>query len=138
MKRFLFGFILISSFITIVYGTYRFLNTPTYHIRFNSTGGSKVENILIKENNTLKNLPTPTKENYEFVGWYFENNPFDLTLKINQDYTLNAVWKEESKKTYTIYFDTLGGITINPIILEIIILLEPIVVKNIVKVRPLK
>ena len=59
-----------------------------------------------------------TKENYEFVGWYFENNPFDLTLKINQDYTLNAVWKEESKKTYTIYFDTLGGTTINPITLE--------------------
>ena len=109
MKRLLFGFILISSFFLIVFGAYKFLNTPTYHIRFNSSGGSKVESILIKENNNLAKLPTPTKENYEFVGWYFEGKPFDLNIEITKDYTLNAVWKEKDTPTYNICFDTLNG-----------------------------
>ncbi len=118
MKRFLFGFILISIFLFVVYEAYQFLNTPTYHIRFNSNGGSKVESILIKENNSLEKLPTPTKENYKFVGWYLNDTPFDLSLEINQDYTLNAIWQELATNTYTISFDTLGGNIIEPLTLK--------------------
>lgn len=113
MKRFLFGFILTFSFGLVLYASYRFLNIPTYKIRFNSSGGAKIETILVKENQVLSSLPEPTRQNYDFVGWYNDTEPFDLNIKITHDYVLTAVWEESAPKTFNIYFDTLNGEIIN-------------------------
>ena len=118
MKRFIFGVILISIFSATLYFSISFLNTPVYKIRFNPNGGSKVENILIKENTSLKSLPLPTKENYEFAGWYLDNEPFKLETKITKDYLLEAIWLLKDLPTYKISFDTLNGDTLEPLIKE--------------------
>ncbi len=109
MKRFIFGLILISIFSCTLYFSIRFLNTPVYKIRFNSNGGSIVENILVKENTELSKLPITTKENYEFTGWYLNDELFDLATKITKDYLLEAKWQPKALPTYEVSFDSLNG-----------------------------
>ena len=118
MKRFIFALMLISAFLLVLYETNKILNVPTYKIKFNTNGGSAVDSILIKENKEISKLPVTSKENYEFVGWYLNGEAFDLSLNINQDYTLDAVWKEKEAKTFTINFETLGGNNIESIELK--------------------
>ena len=96
MKRFIFGFILTTLFSLMLYLSISFLNTPIYKIRFNTNGGSKIPSILVKENSTLSSLPVTTKENYEFLGWYLDNDLFDLKTKITKDYLLEAKWSLKS------------------------------------------
>ncbi|MEG2541076.1 MAG: InlB B-repeat-containing protein, partial [Clostridia bacterium] len=75
----------------------------TYTVAFDSNGGSAVGNIVIAAGNTIK-LPTaPTKTGYSFVGWFVDNNtfqiPFDLNyIKANPNntaITLYAKWNAE-------------------------------------------
>ena len=117
MKRFIFGFILTTLFSLMLYLSISFLNTPIYKIRFNTNGGSKTPSILVKENSTLSSLPVTTKENYEFLGWYLDNDLFDLKTKITKDYLLEAKWSLKSLPTYEISFDTLNGKNLSSLIL---------------------
>ncbi len=118
MKRFLFGFVLISLFLILVFTSSQILDPKKYKIRFNSNGGSIVNSILVNENTSIEKLPTPSKKNYEFVGWYLDNEPFDLTTKIKKDYNLEAKWQIMAAKKYTISFDSLGGTPIEDLVLE--------------------
>ena len=54
----------------------------------------------VKENSTVT-LPTPTKKDYIFEGWYEDKNctkEFDKTTKIDEDMSLYAKWKENKEK----------------------------------------
>ncbi len=112
MKRFIFGVSLITIFLTVIFISSKILYAPSYKIRFNTNGGSVVESIEVRENKKLDKLPITTKENYEFVGWFNGDEPFNLDIDINKDYTLNAKWKEMEAKNYLVSFDSLGGTNI--------------------------
>ena len=96
-----------------------------YTIDFDSAGGSTV-NRLILEANAIPTEPTsPTREGYEFVGWYFNGVLFDFNLPLTQNITLTAEWvqieepeqpenpvdpeKPEENKTYTVKFNLNGA-----------------------------
>ena len=49
----------------------------------------------------------PTKEGYEFDGWYNGETKFDFATVITSDITLKAHWNQVT--TYTITFDSDGG-----------------------------
>ena len=88
-----------------------------YNVIFNTNGGTEVENIIVKENETvdLSNVVT-VKNNYNFIGWYIDSSLqtlFDEETAINSNITLYAKWQEKTK--YTISFDTNGGSTLNPL-----------------------
>lgn len=71
-----------------------------YTVAFDTVGGSEIESISVKENETI-NLPdNPTKEGYEFVGWTIIGEEFNKEMPVTEDLTLTAVWskKEEEKK----------------------------------------
>lgn len=51
-----------------------------YTVTFNSLGGSEVESTSVLEGNTFAEPAQPTREGYEFVGWYKEA---DLITKWN-------------------------------------------------------
>lgn len=64
-------------------------------ITFNSDGGSAVESITVENGKVLGQLPTPTKEGYDFVKWVdSEGNEVYATTVVTQDMTLTAEWNE--------------------------------------------
>lgn len=66
------------------------LGKPTYKVKFDSNGGSKVESLQIKEENVINALPKTTKEGYRFVGWILENEIIDDNFRVSKDITLVA------------------------------------------------
>ena len=69
--------------------------------------------VLVKKNSTYGALPTPTRNGYDFDGWYTakeKGSKVTAKTKVTTDkaHTLYAHWKEIEAKTYTITFDGNG------------------------------
>ena len=71
-----------------------------YTVAFESNGGSKVEEQIIKENEKCIEPENPHKNGYIFAGWYTDSNltsKFDFNKAILNDITLYAKWiKDEN------------------------------------------
>lgn len=101
------------------------LGKKTITITFDSDGGSKVEKMKFKQG-TYVELPSSTKEGYEFGGWFIEkvNNNWDEYFKegeqlsdywtriLDDDITVKAKWIElkENETVMTINYDAKGGV----------------------------
>ncbi len=83
-------------------------------ISFDSDGGSSIKDIKIKKNESVK-LPTPTKDGYEFAGWYLNKTKVSDKTKFIKDTKLKAQWieKEVEVKTFKVTFDSKGGSHVN-------------------------
>lgn len=57
--------------------------------------------------NTVPTLPTPTKSDYSFDGWYMEDGTKYANQPIKSNITLTAHWY---RSTFMIYFDPDGGV----------------------------
>ena len=68
-------------------------------IKFNSNGGTVIEDIKVVCGNEPENLPVPKREGYTFRGWFFDKIPYMPYSKNNdcQDISVFAGWKEEAK-----------------------------------------
>lgn len=64
-----------------------------YTVTFNSNGGSEVDSRRVAENGNVIEPATPTREGYNFVGWYLGNEEFDFNSKITSNITLTARWE---------------------------------------------
>ncbi len=97
------------------------IKVQIYTVTFDTDGGNTIESIVVNEGSTITET-IPTKEGYNFLGWYYNDAEFDFTTKIESDITLKAKWEEtkqtsseESKPTtpvtkkYTVKFDSNGG-----------------------------
>lgn len=67
----------------------------TSTIKFNTDGGTNVENIIVEKGKLIM-LPTnPTKEGYAFAGWVDENgNAITEGTIVNKNMTIKATWKQ--------------------------------------------
>ncbi len=65
-----------------------------YTVSFNSNGGSSVESKPVTYNTAYGTLPTPTRSNYTFDGWYLNDEKITNTsvVKTASDHTLDAKW----------------------------------------------
>ena len=80
--------------------------TLVYNVYFNAMGGSAVSPVG-SDGKTIE-LPTaPTRENFTFVGWYYDRaltKAFDkdslATKPLEADVTLYAKWAQTAKVTY--------------------------------------
>ncbi|MDI6453584.1 InlB B-repeat-containing protein [Peloplasma aerotolerans] len=94
-----------------------------YTVSFNPNGGTTVSPINVEEDKLLTEPSTPSKEGYTFEGWFKD---IELTQAWNfttdfviENMTLYAKWEEETSTiTYTVIFNTNGGTTIEPVMLE--------------------
>ncbi len=85
------------------------LNTPPATITFEENGGSAVNDITKPYGSMIGVLPTPTKNGYDFAGWYADKELttiFDLTKMPEGGATVYAKW---IGKEYTIGFHVNGG-----------------------------
>ena len=76
----------------------------TYTVKFDSKGGSKIDDQKVKYQETATKPTDPTKSGYTFGGWYTDNkctkgNEFRFDTKITGDITLYAKW--DVKRTGT-------------------------------------
>jgi branched-chain amino acid transport system substrate-binding protein len=80
---------------------------PTTTIFFEENEGSLVEDLVLEEGTDIPNLPIPTLEGYQFVGWVDEDgNPFTLHTVPEEDITLYARWERP-----TVAFGLMGPLT---------------------------
>lgn len=82
---------------------------------FNSNGGTSVDTLKGYTYDFISEPETPTKQNYDFIGWYSDasfNNEYTFNEYGFNDITLYAKWELAS---FTISFDSRGGDDINPI-----------------------
>ena len=84
----------------------------TYTVTFNANGGSTpTASKTVTYASTYGTLPTPTRDGYDFNGWYTAASggskiTSSTTVSITAAQTLYAQW---SAKTYTITYDANGG-----------------------------
>lgn len=72
--------------------------TSRYTISFESNGGSKVSNQTVTRNSVMKEPTAPTKENFDFDGWYSDKElktKYDFSAKVTKSFTLYAKWTEK-------------------------------------------
>ena len=84
-----------------------------YTVKFDSNGGSTVSNKTVVSGNKVSKPTDPTRNGYEFLGWYLNGSKYNFSTKITKNITLVAKWeKVESKPVetkYTVKFDSKGG-----------------------------
>ena len=65
-------------------------------VKFDSRGGTQIPSAaVVKGNKVPKPSPNPTRDGYEFAGWYKDascRNPFNFNTTINAAMTLYAKW----------------------------------------------
>lgn len=70
-------------------------------IKFDSMGGSPVEDLIIQKDSTATEPTNPTKDGYYFKGWYLDkeySNAYDFSTPVNNDFILYARWEKEPVK----------------------------------------
>ena len=86
----------------------------TYTVTFNSNGGSTVQSQTVDYNGkATRPVNDPTKDGYEFVGWYVGETEFKFEeTNITDNITITAKWVI---KTYTVSFNSNDGSTVDNI-----------------------
>ena len=72
-------------------------NPNAYKITLDLDGGTGVTETTIEvKYGDVITLPKPTKEDFSFIGWYYESKRIDNTITYSYafDITLKAMWKE--------------------------------------------
>ena len=66
-------------------------------VTFDSNGGTEVNPIEINPGSSIGTLPTTTKDDSAFLGWYInlsDSNPIDSTYTPTENITLHAKWSD--------------------------------------------
>ena len=83
--------------------------TVTYD--YGERGGIYAEQIVQAGEKAIE-PDVPSRQGYQFTGWYLDDTKYDFNAAVTGDMTLTAKWTANS---YTITFDTDGGSAIEPI-----------------------
>ena len=78
----------------------------TYDVHFELEGGRGVSDL---KTDRIETEPTPTKDGYTFIGWYFDSaysEKASFPLDVTDDLTLYAKWE---KNVYDVHFELEGG-----------------------------
>lgn len=95
------------------------VNLDYYTVTFDLNGGT-VEDMMsfqntytVREGHTIPELPIPTKDSFEFLGWYTSldqtSDRFTTTTQVYSDLTLTAVYRSLVEDTYTIKWVNYDG-----------------------------
>lgn len=82
-----------------------------YKINFNSNGGSAIDFIETSGNQSIESLKTPTKTDFIFDGWYWDDETYEreftssslVNETLSSDVTVFAKWKEDVDLSKLIY-----------------------------------
>ena len=83
--------------------------TVTY--AYGALGGTYATQIVQAGEKAIQ-PDVPSRQGYQFTGWYLDDTKYDFNAAVTGDMTLTAKWTANS---YTIAFDTDGGSAVAPI-----------------------
>ena len=72
--------------------------TISYTVKFDTNGGSSVDNQKVNYNTNAIKPTNPTKEGYKFIEWTLDGKTYDFNNKIDKDITLVAKWEKIEEK----------------------------------------
>ena len=81
---------------TTIYGKFNEL-LSTYTVTFDTDGGSSVSDIIVNQGDSIDTLPTTTKDDYIFDGWYenlTDTNSVSEPYTPTSDIELKAKWSK--------------------------------------------
>ena len=95
------------------------INLDYYTVTLDLNGGT-VEDMMsfqdtytVREGHTIPELPIPTKDSFEFLGWYTgldqTSDRFTITTQVYSDLNLTAVYRSLVEDTYTIKWVNYDG-----------------------------
>lgn len=71
-------------------------------VTFDTDGGNAIDAQNIKYNNKAQKPADPTKEGYNFIGWFNGDVAYTFEENVTEDVTITAKWEEIKK--YTVKF----------------------------------
>lgn len=77
------------------------IGVSKYTVKFETNGGSKVENKTVNRNTVLDAPEAPAKDGFKFDGWFTDKElttAYDFTAKVTKGFTLYAKWTEIEKE----------------------------------------
>ena len=85
-----------------------------YIVKFDTNGGSVIEDIEVKPGEYIKKPADPEKEGYTFIEWQLRGKRFNFNSQIKENITLKAKWEitgtgDQEVNEYTVFFDSNGG-----------------------------
>lgn len=101
-----------SGKITVSWGTFKNGASGVWTVTFNTNGGTPEPESQIRANLPATKPDDPTKEGYNFGGWYTDaafttEYKFTESEKVTQDMPLYAKWTKEAAKYY--YYSPADG-----------------------------
>ena len=78
----------------------------TFVIQFDSNGGTQIASVEVAKKGLVTKPTDPTKEGYNFGGWYKDEVAYDFATPVVEEFTLVAKW---DAKEYIVKFDSDGG-----------------------------
>lgn len=82
----------------IILTCHKIKTSKHFTITFDTLGGTTVKEEKVKYGEKANIPQDPTKEGYEFNGWYINDEKYDFDLKVKKDITLTAKWDEIKKE----------------------------------------
>ena len=73
----------------------------SFTIKFETNGGSKVDDVKVENGKSLAEPAAPTKNGFTFDGWYTDKEltkKYDFSQKVTKSFTLYAKWIEDEFK----------------------------------------
>ncbi len=77
------------------------ISVSKYTVKFETNGGSEVEDKTVNRNTVLEAPEAPTKDGFKFDGWFTDKElttAYDFTAKVTKGFTLYAKWTEIEKE----------------------------------------
>ncbi|OHX63945.1 InlB B-repeat-containing protein [Flammeovirga pacifica] len=72
-------------------------------VSFDPDNGGQLQQVTVNEDEMVQEPEAPTKEGYEFVGWYLGDDLFDFTTPITSNITIIAKWELGAGETTVTY-----------------------------------
>lgn len=103
--------------------SYTLYRDVDYAVSFNTNGGSAVANVNVKNGKTVTKPADPTKEGYQFIGWYKDSGlktlfDFDSEI-ITENATIYARFEEKTSEAdeFVVSFNTgIDGVQVDNVL----------------------
>lgn len=76
----------------IIFIIFLLLFNRRYEVVFDENGGSQVDEVTVLRNHKVTEPKDPVRDNYEFAGWYYNDELYDFSKPVTKDIVLEARW----------------------------------------------
>jgi len=85
-----------------LYARWKEVPLGSFAVTFDSNGGSHIDGQIVESGSTAGQPDDPTREGYNFAGWYSGEELYDFDTPVTGSITLYAKWEEKIEGAITI------------------------------------